>query len=128
MATLLDEHGEKMTSYVRQWAEESRKSTAAQFLHTLEVANEMYATLGPILEKYQVLVCPTNALPAVPADFDHSRDSLSINGRAVNPALGWVLTTPFNSLSRCPVLTVPTGRASNGVSNQPCRLWENLFR
>ena len=115
MATLLDEHGEKMTSYVRQWAEESRKSTAAQFLHTLEVANEMYATLGPILEKYQVLVCPTNALPAVPADFDHSQDALSINGRAVNPALGWVMTTPFNSLSRCPVLTVPTGRASNGV-------------
>ena len=25
------------------------------------------------------------------------------------------MTTPFNSLSRCPVLTMPTGRASNGV-------------
>jgi amidase len=75
----------------------------------------MYATLGPLLQKYQVLVCPTNALPAVPADFDHSRDTVSINGIQVNPALGWVMTTPFNTMSRCPVLTVPTGHASNGV-------------
>ena len=25
------------------------------------------------------------------------------------------MTVPFNSLSRCPVLTKPTGRAGNGV-------------
>ncbi len=115
MATYLKDHADKMTNYVRQWAEEAQKSTAAEFLHTLEVVNEMYATVGPLLEKYRVLVCPTNALPAVPADFDHSEDTVSINGKQVNPALGWVMTTPFNSLSRCPVLTVPTGRASNGV-------------
>jgi len=115
MATYLKDHADKMTNYVRQWAEEAQKSTAAEFLHTLEVVNEMYATVGPLLERYRVLVCPTNALPAVPADFDHSRDTISINGKSVNPALGWVMTTPFNSLSRCPVLTVPTGRAGNGV-------------
>ncbi|HIE75326.1 MAG TPA: amidase, partial [Gammaproteobacteria bacterium] len=40
---------------------------------------------------------------------------VSINGIQVNPALGWVMTTPFNTMSRCPVLTVPTGHASNGV-------------
>ena len=115
MATLYEDHADDMTTYVREWAEQSKKSTASEFLHTLEVANEMYATLGPILQKYRVLLCPTNALPAVRADFDHSRDTVRINNKDVNPALGWVMTTPFNSLSRCPVLTVPTGRASNGV-------------
>ena len=25
------------------------------------------------------------------------------------------MTTPFNTMSRCPVLSVPTGRAANGV-------------
>ena len=75
----------------------------------------MYDTLGPILERYNVLVCPTNALPAVPAGFDHSTDTVKINGRQVNPMLGWVMTTPFNTLSRCPVLSVPSGRAGNGV-------------
>jgi amidase len=75
----------------------------------------MYRTLGPILERYDVLVCPTTALPAVPADFDQSRDTVRINGKVVNPFLGWVMTLPFNMLSRCPVLSVPTGRAGNGV-------------
>ncbi|MHC8604290.1 amidase [Arenicellales bacterium IMCC58067] len=115
MATLYEDHADDMTTYVREWAEQSKKSTASEFLHTLEVANEMYATLGPILQKYRVLLCPTNALPAVRADFDHSRDTVRINNKDVNPALGWVMTTPFNSLSRCPVLTVPTGQATNGV-------------
>ena len=40
---------------------------------------------------------------------------VSINGKQVDPALGWVMTTPFNMMSRCPVLTVPSGRASSGV-------------
>jgi amidase len=38
-----------------------------------------------------------------------------INGVEVNPSLGWVMTTPFNMLSRCPVLSIPSGRAGNGV-------------
>jgi amidase len=75
----------------------------------------MYATLGPLLEKHNVLICPTTALPAVPADFDQSQDSVFINGKQVNPMLGWVMTSPFNTMSRCPVLTLPSGRASNGV-------------
>ncbi|MEE3286892.1 MAG: amidase family protein, partial [Pseudomonadota bacterium] len=62
-----------------------------------------------------VLVCPTTALPAVAADFDYSRDSVTINGKIVNPMLGWVMTTPFNTMSRCPVLTLPSGRAASGV-------------
>ncbi len=61
------------------------------------------------------MICPTNALPAVAADHDQSKDSVTINGKQVDPALGWVMTTPFNTLSRCPVLSVPTGRAKSGV-------------
>jgi amidase len=62
-----------------------------------------------------VLICPTNAIPAVPAEFDQTKDIVEINGKQVNPSLGWVLTTPFNMMSRCPVLSVPSGRAANGV-------------
>ena len=41
--------------------------------------------------------------------------SVEINGKQVNAMLGWAMTTPFNMLSRCPVLSVPSGRASSGV-------------
>ena len=115
ISKLLSEYGDKMTSYARAFAESSLGSTPRDFVGSLEVANAMYATLGPLLEKYRLLVCPTTALPAVPADFDQSADTLRINGREVSPFLGWVMTVPFNMLSRCPVLTVPSGHASNGV-------------
>ena len=77
----------------------------------------MYSTLGPILEKYDVLVCPTTALPAVRADFDPTTHDVRINGKKVDiwPIIGWCMTTPFNTMSRCPVLAVPSGHAANGV-------------
>lgn len=115
LSPLLKEHAGEMTTYARQFAEDGRKSKAVDFLHSLEGAGAMYRTLGPILERHDVLVCPTTALPAVPADFDQSRDEARINGKVVNPFLGWVMTLPFNMLSRCPVLSVPSGRAVNGV-------------
>jgi len=115
LSTLLDEHGDKMTTYARQFAEKGRKSMASDFVHSLEVINEMYGTLGPILEKYDALICPTNALPAVAADYDQSTGRLEINGKTVDPMVGWAMTTPFNMLSRCPVLSVPSGHAGNGV-------------
>ncbi len=115
LSRLLKKHGKDMTTYARQFAELGRSSKATDYVATLDVANKMYATLGPILEKYDVLICPTTALAAVPADFDHTTDTVKVNGKVVNPSLGWVMTTPFNMMSRCPVLSVPSGHAKNGV-------------
>jgi Asp-tRNA(Asn)/Glu-tRNA(Gln) amidotransferase A subunit family amidase len=115
LSKLLPEHGHLMTTYARAFAEEGAHSKATDFVSSLEVAGKMYLTLGPLLEKYDVLICPTNALPAVAADHDQSKDEVRINGKLVHPSLGWVMTTPFNMMSRCPVLSVPTGRAASGV-------------
>lgn len=115
LSTRLAKHSSQMTNYARAFAEKGQHSKATDFVNSLVVANQMYSTLGPLLEKYNVLICPTNALPAVRADFDQSQDTVTINGKTVNPFLGWVLTTPFNTLSRCPVLTLPTGYAENRV-------------
>lgn len=116
VSRLLKEHGSKMTTYARAFAKKGQKSKAVDFVAALDMANKMYSTLGPILEDYNVLICPTTALPAVPADFDQSKDSVKINGKTIsNPFLGWVMTTPFNAMSRCPVLSMPSGHAKNGV-------------
>ncbi|MES1150332.1 MAG: amidase family protein, partial [Dongia sp.] len=114
---LAEKHGRVMTPYARYFARQGNKSTPEDFLKTMEVAAEMYSTFGPMMEKHDVFICPTVALPAVKADFDHSQDTLMINGKkaALPPYLGWCMTTPFNTLSRCPVLAVPSGHAKNGV-------------
>jgi len=115
LAEELEESADLMTTYARAFAEKSQSSSAMDFYKSLEVAGEAYMTLGPLLEEYDCLICPTNALPAVRADFDQSTETLEIEGVSVAPELGWVMTTPFNMMSRCPVLQVPTGHASNGV-------------
>ncbi len=64
----------------------------------------------------KVLLCPTVLTTAVPADFDPSTAAtLEIGGVGVDSYLGWTFTQPFNLLSRCPALAVPTGRALTGV-------------
>ena len=115
IAKILEEHADEMTTYARAFAEKGRSSKSTDFVWSLEVAADMYKSFGPMMEKHDVFICPTTALPAVAADFDQSRDEVRINGRSVDPMLGWVMTAPFNTLSRCPVITVPSGRAKSGV-------------
>ncbi len=112
---LLDDHADEMTSYVRDFAEKGRKSTAQDYVGALEVIAASYPPIGAILQAHDILICPTLGIPAPAATFDPTKDKIHINNREVNPDLGWAMTTPFNMLSRLPVLAVPSGRAKNGV-------------
>ncbi|MEO9338363.1 amidase family protein [Mesorhizobium sp. SB112] len=115
IAEYLDTKADLLTAYARHFAEGARGTTCNDFLKSMYKAGEMYASLGPILETHQILICPTLAVPAVAADFEPSTDKIVINGKEVHPSIGWPMTYPFNMMSRCPVLSVPSGRASNGV-------------
>jgi amidase len=112
---LLDDHADEMTTYVRQFAEMGRASTSRDYVQALEVIAGAYPPIGRIMETHDILICPTLGLPAPPAAFDSSKDEIRINGKVVDPFLGWAMTVPFNMLSRLPVLAVPSGHASNGV-------------
>jgi len=115
IARLLPTHAEALTSYARGFAESAAESTPERLLSAMETAGKMYDTLGPLLRKYRLLVCPTLAIPAVEADLDPVAGEVRVNRAKVEPILGWCLTYPFNMLSRCPVMSVPAGRAANGV-------------
>ncbi len=81
-----------------------------------KVAGKMYEEFGPIIHKYDIFVCPTLSIPAVKADIDLFRDKVLVNGKEISsPDLGWTLCYPFNMLCRLPVLSVPSGLASNGI-------------
>ncbi len=76
---------------------------------------EMYKALGPILDKYDVLIVPTTALPSVKANHDDLNPDFRVNGKRVPAYVGWVLTHGFNLMSYCPVISVPSGVSSVGV-------------
>jgi amidase len=115
VARNLEAGAELMTPYARAFAEEASDTTADAFLGATTLAGEMYPPLAAALERFNIFVCPTNALAAVPADLDPTSTEVLINGTSVDPVLGWVMTYPFNMLSRCPVMSVPSGRAETGV-------------
>jgi amidase len=117
LAKLAKKHAKIMTWYALDFARAAKRSTPEKFLSAMEGAAKMYETFGPIFDQYDVFICPTTAVPAVKADFLAQKETLRINGKVskMPPVLGWCMTTPFNTLSRCPVLSVPSGHAGNGV-------------
>jgi Asp-tRNA(Asn)/Glu-tRNA(Gln) amidotransferase A subunit family amidase len=68
----------------------------------------MYQRLSAIFDTYDLLICPTLALPSVKADRLND-ETLAINGRQVTPFTGWMMTYPFNMVNQCPIMSVPSG-------------------
>ena len=76
---------------------------------------DMWRKLQPILSNYDILICPTLAVPSVKADHDEFSTKFAINGKPVQAYVGWVMTHGFNLVSQCPVMSVPTGFASTNI-------------
>lgn len=115
IAPMLDDAPHLITGYARQFAENSKKTSSNAYYTALTRAGEAGREFGKVMACVDLFLCPTTALPAVRADFDHSRDALTLNGKSVPPMLGWVMTPVFNMLSMHPVLSVPSGPSKNGV-------------
>ena len=104
-----------MTDYARAFAIKGRKSKAIDFVNATDKAGEMYSFFGPMMENYDVFLCPTTAKPAERANPKFDYASYKTDGKLMPDSLAWCMTFPFNSLSRCPVLSVPSGFGRNGV-------------
>jgi aspartyl-tRNA(Asn)/glutamyl-tRNA(Gln) amidotransferase subunit A len=115
MQELYDRAGDDFTTYGRFFVEESRRVTKADFVEGLELEAAIYRPLGELLERFDALVCPTYAIPAHAADFDWSSEFETINGVPHEDWAEILMTVPFNIASRCPVVSVPSGRSRDGV-------------
>jgi Asp-tRNA(Asn)/Glu-tRNA(Gln) amidotransferase A subunit family amidase len=109
------EHGELLNPYARAFAESARDVTTADFLKGLEIEGDMYDKLGQVFQRYRLLLCPTLPVPAVAAGEDYVDTPLMINGRPQPRMETWLVTICFNMMSRCPVMSVPSGLADTGV-------------
>ena len=115
IAPPLEEQGHLMTPYARAFAEQGKKSKVADFVASLKVASGMYQSFGALMQTVDVFICPTLAKPSIPADDPMDYDSYADAGKGMPDGLSWCMTYPFNMLSRCPVMTVPSWFAANGV-------------
>jgi len=114
MGQLYDQHADELTSYARHFVAESAGIAKEDMIAGLELEGRIYAPLGALMADYDALICPTFAVPALPAEYDVA-DPVAVNG---TPAADWLdvmMTLPFNIASRCPVLSVPSGLSRDGV-------------
>ncbi|MEU5218716.1 amidase [Streptomyces sp. NPDC020807] len=111
------EHGDLLTGYALEFARTTAEAASApgSIMRGLEIEARIQATLGLLLDRYDVLLCPTTAIPALKADDDYLSTKVVINGVELDSYIEAAMTTVFNIASRCPVLSVPSGLASNGV-------------
>jgi aspartyl-tRNA(Asn)/glutamyl-tRNA(Gln) amidotransferase subunit A len=111
---LYEQSAAELTSYARHFAVEAADVAKDDFLAGLELESRIYAPLGALLEEFDALICPTFAIPALPAQYDVT-DEIAVNGRPIGNWLDVMMTLPFNIASRCPVLSVPSGLSRDGV-------------
>jgi aspartyl-tRNA(Asn)/glutamyl-tRNA(Gln) amidotransferase subunit A len=100
---IYDKHADELNTYTRRLVEDSAKISKDDFVKGLELEGRIYAPLGELLDRYDALICPTFAVPAFPAEYEWT------------DALDALMTIPFNIASRCPVISVPSGRSRDGV-------------
>ena len=109
-----EEHRELLCDYSLYYAALKKNRTAAGYDKVVEMTAKMYETLGPILEKYDAFICPTVAIPSIPAAM-RPHELIEIDGRKVDADFGWCMTYPFNMLGQLPALAVPSGVSTTGV-------------
>jgi Asp-tRNA(Asn)/Glu-tRNA(Gln) amidotransferase A subunit family amidase len=112
----LKDNADLMTDYAIKFAAIAKKASGADDVHKpWAQAHHMYQTLGPVLERHDVFICPTNNAPGVKADHDPYDPDFKVAGKTVDAEYGWVMTHQFNMLHNCPVLSVPSGHAETRV-------------
>lgn len=110
-----DKSPDLLCDYTLKFAEIARRTTLDETCHALEMVDRMYQSFGPMLERYDVFLCPTATIPAIKADHDPYDPNFKINGVRVDGEYGWVTSHHFNMLNKCPAMTVPSGLAKTGV-------------
>jgi len=105
----------QMDPFVRALIYRGLAHSAVRVKQTEIVRTQMWRSLSAVFGKYDVMVCPTLAVPAIKAEHRNDDPDFAINGRPVDAYLQWALTYPFNLLSQCPVASVPSGFSGSGV-------------
>jgi amidase len=99
----------ELDPFVVKLIERGATHSVKKFYDVNRVRYEMYQKLGKIFENYDLLICPTLAVPSVAADHSNEDETFEINGKPALPYLGWALTYPFNLTSPLPVASIPSG-------------------
>ena len=106
LGNLVSDSEELLNDYVLEIITKSATLTQEDYFSSITVAAKMYTALSKVFEQYDALICPTMAVPSIPAEGKKPYFESILTDS---------MTYPFNMLSRCPVLSIPTGFSGDDV-------------
>lgn len=107
----VEEWGERMDPLIVAAVERGRNISAIELKEVDRVRTEMWRKLVPVLERYHALLCPTVSVP--PPRVELSDPDVDFRDNAGR--LHGFMAYPFNMLSQCPALNVPSGFTTDGL-------------
>ncbi len=98
---------------IHEMVERARRASALDVRRDEILRTEIWRSIQEIFAQYDGLLTPTlGALPVINAENGNTLGPTVINGRPVEPCIGWCLTHPFNFTGH-PAASVPAGLAAN---------------
>ncbi len=115
-ARAVREAPEKVTEYAKIMTQFQEQLTKFDMIRADEICYEFYQTFQQQTADCDIFICPTNAIAADRADGYPTLMDMNIDGQTRKGLdCYWYMTIPFNMLSRCPVLAMPSGFRRDGV-------------
>lgn len=112
----IEKHGDLMTDYALAFPVETKADGGgAGVLDEFEILAHICEPVSMVLEQYDALICPTIASRALVAGESFVGKTVVVDGVELPRYFDTMMTAPFNVMSRCPVLSVPSGHDVNGV-------------
>ena len=108
----LEEWRATMDPFLVKMIEDGLRMSAVELKQTEFVRTQQWEKIAPVFRRFDALLCPTTAVPAPPtgaSDFDYGHDDA--DGRYHQ----FEMTFPFNLISPCPALSVPSGFTCEGL-------------
>ncbi|MGH3358915.1 MAG: amidase [Nocardioidaceae bacterium] len=115
-SVMTPEQIERLEPYTRDFVRRGSQALEERgYIDALETEAAVHEALASVFAEHDVLVCPTSGVAGFLAGEDYVDAPLTVNGIELDHHLEGPLTVPFNIASRCPVISVPTGRTSDGL-------------
>ncbi|HMK12011.1 MAG TPA: amidase, partial [Acidimicrobiales bacterium] len=116
IGSVIEEHGDLMTDYAIEFPRSMAEFAGdAGLVEELTLQAQVCEPVGALLDEFDALVCPTLASRGLTAGESYIGQVVKVGDTEVTNYFDTMMTAPFNVLSRCPVLAVPSGVADNGV-------------